>query len=94
MNGYTNDVTHEGKRKESVNINYKCGKRMQTTECTADCVDLNNGCRYCKMCYPKSKEGGKKKGDVRACNWSRLGCAICQENICDDCWEIGYDNHA
>ena len=63
------------------------------------------GCDYCKMCYRKQsekdkKQGKKKQGKKSAfaerkkkCNSSRLGCPICKEHICDDCWKSGYDKH-
>ena len=73
LNGYTNGIAHKGKRKDPVDINYKCGCRMRTTECTNERVNIKKGCKYCKMCYRINKEG---TSDERkdACNVSRLGC--------------------
>jgi hypothetical protein len=34
---------------------------------------------------------GKMK--KKACNYSRLGCPNCDEHVCTECWEAGYDMH-
>ena len=48
---------------------------------------------YCKMCYRKQGKAGSKPQKKKKCNTSRLGCPICKEHICEDCWKLGYDKH-
>ena len=50
---------------------------------------------YCRMCYRKqlTTELSAKDRQQR-CRTSRMGCLICKEPICKECWKEGYDKHA
>jgi len=47
---------------------------------------------YCRQYYgilPETLSSSQKR---RNCKNSRLGCALCQESICKQCWSEGYNN--
>jgi hypothetical protein len=51
--------------------------------------------RYCGMCYQKQVSTELKVKERKGrCRTSSLGCAICKEPICMECWKEGYDRHA
>ena len=56
-------------------------------------VDLGKGCSYCRMCYRNTGMTSSNAEKKKKCNMSRLGCAICREQICKECWESDYDKH-
>ena len=92
LHGYTNGIDHSRKRK--VVIEHKCGTRATTDKCTSERVDLGQtGSDYCRMCYRKQKKGLKFNEKRKLCNNARLGCAVCKEPVCDECWDLGYDLH-
>ena len=98
VNGHTTGIAHV-KSKEEISVEYRCGKRAKTTECTEDRVDLGIGSgAYCKMCYRTVKNDERfkhltTKQKQKKCNTSRQGCGQCKEAICDRCWNKGYDRH-
>jgi hypothetical protein len=50
MNGFTNGIQHRPSKKAKVVVQYKCGTRVKTNQCTGEQVDLGLGCTYCRMC--------------------------------------------
>ena len=76
-------------------IVYKCNKRAKVEMCAdvKERVDIKKCGDYCKMCYRKQGKAGTKAQKKKKCNKSRLGCPICKEHICEDCWKSGYDKH-
>ena len=97
MNGFTNGIQHRPSKKAKVVVQYKCGTRVKTIQCTGERVDLGLGCTYCRMCYRKllGTMASEQKTAVRKkmCRTSRMGCPICKEPICKECWGEGYDKH-
>jgi hypothetical protein len=97
LKGHTNGIAHCPRMKAKVTLEYKCGTRVKMNKCTSDRVNLGlKSGEYCRMCYQKqvSTELVKAKGRKQRCRTSRLGCAICKEPICMECWKEGYDRHA
>ena len=79
---------------QKIVANYRCGKRVTTTGCTEDRVNLSVGSGHCKMCYRNQSNELSAPNKRKNCNSSRLGCPVCKETICGDCWMEGYDMHA
>ena len=97
LNGITTGIAHPPSKRAKVTVEYACGTRVKTNKCTRDWVNLGlKSGEYCRMCYQKqvSTELVKAKGRKQRCRTSRLGCAICKEPICMECWKEGYDRHA
>ena len=47
------------------------------------------------MCYRKQVSTELKAKERKArCRTSGMGCPICKEPICKECWKEGYDRHA
>ncbi|KAL9183005.1 hypothetical protein ACHAXT_004792, partial [Thalassiosira profunda] len=97
-NGSTNGVAHKKQEKETVV--FKCNKRMRTKKCTSVRVTLKEYSDYCWVCCHKLK-GKLSKTTKKALtfperkkmsNRSRKGCAVCQEPICEGCWEEYQEN--
>ena len=98
IKGHTTGIAHTGKKKAAgppVLVRVKCNKRKRVEKCAdvKERVDIQKGGDYCKMCYRKLGKGGTKNERKKKCNKSRLGCPICREHICEDCWNSGYDMH-
>ena len=72
---------------------------MGTDECTNDRVNLGKKSgSYCRMCYRAVKRDSSFKGlkvveKRMKCTTSRMGCPQCQEEVCDSCWDKGYNMH-
>ena len=68
--------------------------RLEAEDCSEQ--RINYGMKHndsCKMCYRKTKDSGLSSKERRKkCRSSRMGCAKCQEPICQECWDEGYDN--
>ena len=98
LKGITNGIAHPPSKKAKVTVEHKCGTRMTTNKCADVRVDLGLGCTYCRMCYRKllGTTASEQKSVVRKtmCRMSRMGCPICKEPICNECWGEGYDKHA
>ena len=92
MNGHTTGIDH--KRKREVVVEYKCGTRVTSNECSDECVNLKKGSSYCKMCYRKQDDSLTSAMKRKKCKISDLGCTQCQEHICKFCWVEGYDKHS
>ena len=77
-------------------VEYKCGTRVKTDQCTNVWVSLGMELgTYCQMCYRKKLTTElTAKERKKTCRTSRLGCAICKEPICTECWKEGYDKHS
>jgi hypothetical protein len=94
--GITNGIAHPPKKKAKVIVECKCGACVTTKKCTNIRVSLGlESGSYCWMCYRKqlttellAKERKKR------CRTSQMGCPICKEPICKECWKEGYDKHA
>jgi len=95
VKGLTNGITHRPSKGAKVIVEYKCKTRVKTNQCTTERVDLGIGGHYCRMCYRKLPIT-ELKAQVRKkmCRTSRMGCPICKEPICKECWGEGYDKHA
>jgi len=98
LNNITSGITHRPSKTEKVVVQYKCGTRVKTNQCTGERVDLGLGCNYCRMCYRKllGTTASEQRAAVRKrmCRASRMGCPICNEPICKECWGEGYNKHA
>ena len=98
LNGHTSGIAHAPKKREAhrpTAIVYKCNTRQKVETCkdVKERVDIMKNSKYCKMCYRKRGKVGTAAERKKKCNTSRLGCPICKEHICDDCWKSGYDKH-
>ena len=93
INDHTTGIAHKKKR-QKVNIEYKCGTRVTTDKCSVERMNLDTGNQYCRMCWRKCDDSLSGKEKKKKCKYSRMGCLICQEHICKGCWEEGYDKHA
>ncbi len=91
LNGITTGIAHPPSKKAKVTVEYACGTRVMTNKCTSERVNLGmlSG-SYCRMCYHKHVNTNKKE---KKCRTSSLGCPICKEPICKECWKEGYDKH-
>ena len=96
LKGITSDITHPPKKKQKVTVAYKCGTRLKINRCTGERVNLGlKSGRYCGMCYRKQVSTELKAKERKGrCRTSSLGCAICKQPICMECWKEGYDRHA
>ncbi len=96
VNELTSRITHRQSKKARVTVEYKCRTWVTLRKCTGERVNLGlKSKRYCRMCYRKqvSTELKAKKRKER-CRNSRLGCPVCKEPICWECWKEGYDRHS
>jgi hypothetical protein len=96
VKGLTNGITHRPRKQAKVTVEYKCGTRVITKKCTDVRVNLGlNSGKYCRMCYRKQLPTGlSAKERQKRCRTSAMGCPICKEPICKECWKDGYDKHA
>ena len=92
LNGHTSGIAHANRKRPPV-VEYKCGTRVKTKQCSVVRVDLGMGGSYCRMCYMNTEMTGSTAEKKKKCRTSRLGCVICREVICKTCWESGYDKH-
>ena len=69
---------------------------LLSAQCTDVRVNLGlKAGKYCRMCYRKQLPTGlSAKERQKRCRTSALGCSICKEPICKECWKEGYDKHA
>ena len=96
VKGLTNGITHWPSKGAKVIVEYACRIRVKTDQCTNMWVSLGmESGTYCRRCYRKqlttellAKERRKR------CRTSAMGCPICKELICKECWKEGYDKHA
>jgi hypothetical protein len=96
LNGITTGIAHPPTKKAKVTVECKCGTRVTTNKCTNVWVSLGlSSGKYCRMCYRKqlTTELSSKDRQQR-CRTSAMGCLICKEPICKECWKEGYDKHA
>ena len=100
INGLTGGIVHRHQRPVRTYIHHYDNTHTVTNGCTEVRVNLDRGNQYCRMCYrnmPEYNEDGVKMTVAmkkKACCYSWLGCASCDEQICDAwCWEAGYDRH-
>jgi hypothetical protein len=87
---------HPPTKKAKVTVEYKCGTCVTTNKCTD--VRMSLGMQsgiYCRMCYRKQLTTELSPKERRkTCRTSAMGCPICKEPICKECWKEGYDKHA
>ncbi len=96
LKGITIGIAHPPSKIAKVTVEYACGKRVTTNKCTGDRVrlDLKSG-KYCRMCYQKQVSTELKAKERKGrCRLSALGCPICKEPICKECWKEGNNRHA
>ena len=95
LNNITSGIGHPPSKRAKVTVEYACGTRVKTNKCTSDRVSLGmKSGKYCRMCYRKQVSTGLTAGErQKRCKTSAMGCAICQEPICKECWAAGYDKH-
>ena len=49
---------------------------------------------YCQMCYRKQLTTELvTKERKKTCRTSKMGCLICKEPICKECWKEEYDKY-
>jgi hypothetical protein len=96
VKGLTSEITHRQSKKARVTVEYKCGTWVTLRKCTGERVNLGlKSGQYCRMCYRKQVSTElKAKERKERCRNSRLGCAVCKEPICLECWKEGYDRHS
>ena len=92
INVHTTGIAHAGKKRPPVVV-FKCGMRVKTKKCSTVRVNLGRGSDYCRMCYRKQEKNGTAKEKRKKCTNSQMGCPICDERVCKDCWNSGYDLH-
>ncbi len=95
LNGITTGIAHPPSKKVKVTVEFNCGTRLKTNKCTADRVSLGmKSGGYCRMCYRKQACTDLKANDrIQRCRTSAMGCAVCKEPICKECWKEGYNKH-
>jgi hypothetical protein len=95
VNGLTNGIPHRRSKKARVTVEYECGIRVMSKKCTGDQVSLGITLgKYCRMCSRKQVTTKMTAIERKqTCRTSAMGCAICQEPICKECWKEGYDKH-
>jgi hypothetical protein len=88
-------IAHPLTKKSKVRtVEYKCG--TTTNKCTDVRVSLGmiSG-SYCQMCYRKQLTTELSAKERRKTSrTSAMGCQICKEPICKECWKEGYNKHA
>jgi hypothetical protein len=90
-----NGIYHRPTKKQQVTVEYACGTRVTINKCTSEWVHLGRGANYYWMCYCRLltiELTAKERKNM--CRTSRMGCPICKEAICKECWKEGYDKHA
>ncbi len=46
------------------------------------------------MCYQKQVSTElKANGRIKRCRTFAMGCAICKESLCKECWKEGYHKY-
>jgi len=96
VKGLTNGILHRPSKGKKVIVEYKCRTHVTANKCTNVRVSLGlSSGEYCRMCYRKqlTTEMSAKDRQQR-CRTSAMGCPICKEPICKECWKEGYDKHA
>ena len=96
LNGTTTGIAHPPTKKAKVTVEYKCRTRVMTNKYTNVWVSLGmQSGIYCRMCYRKQLTTElSAKERKKTCRTSAMGCAVCKEPICKECWKEGYDKHA
>ena len=91
INGLTKGIFHN---RLSVVFSSPGGTRKKRKiQCTSRRVqlDVSSG-QYCRQCYRNQSGTSLTNAQKRKnCKQSRLGCPSCNEPICKQCWEEGYD---
>jgi hypothetical protein len=96
LNGITTGIAHPPTKKAKVTAEYECGTCVTTNKCTDVRVSLGmvSG-SYCRMCYRKQLTTELSATERwKTSRTSAMGCPICKEPICKECWKEGYDKHA
>jgi hypothetical protein len=96
LSGITTGIAHPPTKKAKITVDYKCGTPVTTNKCTDVQVSLGmQSGIYCHMCYRKQLTTElSAKERKKTCRTSAMGCAICKESICKECWKEGSDKHA
>ncbi len=90
LNGYCSGIHH--KPHPTTIIHEATGKKTRVEGCTDERVEIFGQSAYCRMCYRRASGDTKQKRKM--CNNSKFGCPKCNEPICKDCWDLGYDLHS
>jgi hypothetical protein len=95
LNGIANGIVCRPSKRAKVAVEYACGTHVRTNNCTSDRISLGmKSGSYCRMCYRKQVTIALVANERRKrFRTSAMGCAICQEPICKECWTEGYDKH-
>ena len=96
VNGHTTGIAHKSRKKQKKEVFFANGEVLTTDKCTDVRVKLygeSKAGRYCKMYYRNKPSDLSRSQKMKKINYSILGCAVCKETVCDDCWEKGYDKH-
>ena len=72
-------------------------KKRKSMECSLQREKLGGSSgSYCRVCYWKRRSRHRNnesaKESKKHCNTSRLGCLVCKEQVCKDCWN-SYDHN-
>ena len=93
-NNHTNGI-HHNQAKIIFSPPDQSNKRKRTvttTKCVDIAYEIETKPKYCKMCHANHSERIKtsvdrhRRKNKRYSNQSKLGCPICRETICKDCW--------
>ena len=89
LKGIINRIDHPPTKKAKVTVEYKCLTHVTTNKCTDVRVSLGmKSGKYCRMCYRKQLTTELSSRDwQQRCRTSAMGCPICNEPICKECWK-------
>ena len=90
-NNYTNGIAHADRMVAEYGDKSSGKRKRVVTECDEDRVVLARlkGGQECKVCMDRLKaENPDHSYKVRRSNAgrSRMGCRLCDQPVCDDCW--------
>eukprot|EP00956_Cyclotella_meneghiniana_P016026 scaffold25077_cov48-Cyclotella_meneghiniana.AAC.2 len=91
LNSLTTGVDHKRQKRTVTHFVQHDRTRTKTVDCTNKRVNLQMGTSHCKQCY--RERTGTRAEKLDGINKSCMGCPSCEERICKECWEKGYDMH-
>ena len=103
IQGHTTGVQDRQKKQKVKVVHLKSGTLARADKCSnAVYVDLNKDSSYCRQCMRGLHGAVESKGNNlnkpakrRLCTYSSKGCPQvgCREQICNVCWEKGYNGY-
>ena len=71
-------------------VEYSCSTCVNTTGFTNESVSiLGKSLSSCRICYRDQPGNMISNEKTKKCNFSAMGCAMCEETICDVWWDTG-----